>query len=152
MFRLRRFHQRCRDLGADAGDLIARGGLVVTTPAGRDDHLVAMTVVQLDGDVVMRLHEDIVPDVLAAHLDTVRGRVRAVHNMLRAGVEIVTWLPGALAYLVIVLSGEIEGLLLVNLIAAAVGVALGLALRWLCRRSIRTAGGALFRKFLHERN
>ena len=152
MHALARFRRRWRGLGSDARDLIVRGGLLITTPVGQADGLVAMTVVQLDGDVVMRLQEDIDPEVLAAHLEAVRARVAGVHDMLRGCVVGVPVLVSIFCFLAGVANDRIEDLLFRSLFAAATGAALGLVAHLIGQRLVHVVGGALFRKFLHEGN
>jgi len=147
---LARFRRRWCGFGSDVRDLVVRGGLVITTPVGQVDGLVAMTVVQIDGDVVMRLQEDIDPDVLTAHLKAVRARVAGVHDLLRDCVVRVPALVGVFCFLAVVANDGIEDLLFRNLLAIATGAVLGLIARLIGQWLIPVVGGALFRKFLQE--
>ena len=150
MYALARFRRRWRGFGSDARDLVVCGGLVITTPVGQVDDLVAMTVVQLDGDVVTRLQEDIDPEVLTAHLQAVRARVAGVQDLLRDCVVRVPVLVGMFCFLTVIANDGIEDLMFRSLFAAATSAVLGLVTSLLGRWLVQVVGGALFRKFLHE--
>jgi hypothetical protein len=132
----------------DARDLIVRGGLVVTTPPGQDEDLVAKTVVQLDGDLVMQMYQGIEPDVLAGHLKRVRLRVGAVHDAMHVLIDGGAWLAAIIAFFAVAVGGGIENLVGKYLTSAFGALALGLGWRYVIQMAVRLFGGRLFRKFL----
>jgi hypothetical protein len=133
---------------ADAGDLILRGGLVVTTPPYCDEGLVAKTVVQLDGDLVMQMYRGIEADVLSGHLKRVRSRVGAVHDAMHLLIDGGAWVVGIVGFVAWAVGIGFENLVATILKSAAGGVALGFGWRYVVQWAVRLFGGRLFRKFL----